>query len=293
MFGYVRAVTGVLPEEEARRYRSVYCGLCRALGARYGWTARLILNYDFVFLAILLSPGWEEGTCGRCRCPARPWRRMDCRFGPALDLAADESVILTWWKLQDTLRDGRWWERLGSRAASLLLRRHYRAAAARRPAFDAAVRQCLDELHRMEEERLPSLDRPADAFARILQAAALPQEPAARATGTGQILYHVGRWIYLADAWDDLEEDRRRGNYNPLLVLYGDEAVSRGESLRETMHASLGVAGTALALLDWGSWTPLLAHVLGTGLPAVDEAVFSGQWKNRRKRSRRGPGGQR
>ena len=46
MFGYVRAVPSVLPEEDARRYEGVYCGLCRTLGQRYGWTARLILNYD-------------------------------------------------------------------------------------------------------------------------------------------------------------------------------------------------------------------------------------------------------
>ena len=52
MFGYVRAVTPVLAPEEARRYEAVYCGLCRTLGERYGKTAQLILNYDFVFLSI-------------------------------------------------------------------------------------------------------------------------------------------------------------------------------------------------------------------------------------------------
>lgn len=55
MFGYVRAVTAVLPPEEQARYRAVYCGLCKTLGERYGKAAQLTLNYDFVFLALLLA----------------------------------------------------------------------------------------------------------------------------------------------------------------------------------------------------------------------------------------------
>ena len=55
------------------------------------------------------------------------------------------------------------------------------------------------------------------------------------------------------------------------------------------MHTSLGVAKTAFALVDWGESEPLLDHILETGLPAVEEAVFTGQWKERKKR-RKEPG---
>ena len=142
----------------------------------------------------------------------------------------------------------------------------------------------------MEEAGLASLDRPADTFARILQAAAIETEPAARSRASAQILYHVGRWIYLADAWDDRGSDAETGNYNPVLTLFGPEVSPEGEArLRETMRTSLGLARTAFALLDWGVWEPLLDHILGVGLPAVEEAVFTGQWK---KKNRRAIGGQ-
>lgn len=284
MFGYVRAVPAALSQEDRRRYEGIYCGLCRTLGERYGWTARMTLNYDFVFLALLLAPPEEEGECVCMACPAKPWVKKPCwRMGEALALAADESVILTWWKLRDEVRDGGLFRRLASRGACLLLRRHYRRAAALRPAFDALVRDCLEELHGIEREGLPSLDRPADTFARILQGAAAQLEPAARGSAIGQILYHVGRWIYLTDAFDDLEEDRARGNYNPLLLRYGPQAREEQEALRETLHASLGLADTAYALLDWGAWESLLGHILRTGLPVVEQAVFSGTWKKRNK----------
>lgn len=284
MFGYVRAVSSVLSPEDAQRYEGVYCGLCRTLGNRYGWAARLILNYDFVFLAILLAEPEGSGEFPCCPCPIHPWKKKACwPKNPALDTAADESIILTWWKLQDSIRDGGAGERLKSRAASLALGRYYRKAAALRPEFDRTVRDCLHELHQMEKENIPSLDRPADTFARILQGAATETEPPARQRGIGQILYHVGRWIYLADAWDDLAEDRKQGSYNPLLARYGPEAEQAKEALRETMHVSLGLADTAFSLLEWGEWETLLRHILKTGLPAVEEAVFTGQWKRKKR----------
>ena len=99
----------------------------------------------------------------------------------------------------------------------------------------------------------------------------------------GQILYHVGRWIYLVDAWDDLPEDKLSGSYNPILARFGQEAEAQQDYIRNTLHDSLGVADTAFTLLDWGEWESLLGHILGTGLHAVEEAVFTGQWKKKQK----------
>ncbi|MCF0123132.1 MAG: hypothetical protein HUJ67_03370 [Ruminiclostridium sp.] len=284
MFGYVRAVTSVLEPEDARRYQGVYCGLCRTLGERYGRRAQTILNYDFVFLAILLAKPEEACELVPQTCPIKPWKKKDCwTVNPALEAAADASVILTWWKLQDSIRDGDWKERLGGKTACLALRGHYEKAAALRPAFDRTVQACLEELRQLEEDKVPSLDRPADTFARILQGAATELEPAARASAVSQLLYHVGRWIYLVDAWDDLEEDRETGSYNPVLARYGQEAPEQKDHLRETLHASLGIADTAYSLLDWGEWESLLGHILHTGLPSVEEAVFTGQWRKKQK----------
>ena len=80
-----------------------------------------------------------------------------------------------------------------------------------------------------------------------------------------------------------MEEDQARGNYNPLLLRYGPQVQKEPEALRETLHVSLGLADTAYALLDWGAWESLLGHILRTGLPVVEEAVFSGTWKQRNK----------
>ena len=106
MFGYVRARKDTLTEESWADYEAVYCGLCRALGERRGLTARLFLNYDFAFLAMLLAPAGAGTGAGCRRCLLHPVKgKPACTGGEWLDIAADESVILAWWKLRDTVAD--------------------------------------------------------------------------------------------------------------------------------------------------------------------------------------------
>ena len=73
MFGYVRPAADRLTQEQTDLFRSAYCGLCRTLGRRYGLPARMILNYDLAFLAILLAGG-SGFSCARHRCPVHPFR---------------------------------------------------------------------------------------------------------------------------------------------------------------------------------------------------------------------------
>ena len=38
----------------------------------------------------------------------------------------------------------------------------------------------------------------------------------------GRMGFYLGKFIYIMDAYDDLEKDRKSGNYNPLLFLNDD-----------------------------------------------------------------------
>ena len=116
MYGYVRPPLDMLPAEEVERFRRIYCGLCHALGRRYGPEARFILNYDFTFLAIILSER-EARNVDRARCLVSPFRKREFQpSGEALELAADESVILAYWQLRDGVEDHDWFHGLKYRA---------------------------------------------------------------------------------------------------------------------------------------------------------------------------------
>ena len=280
MFGYVRPFRPELKCKDYDLYRATYCGLCRCLRRRYGLIAPLFLNYDFTFLALLL---WEpEDRFAPCpgRCHANPLvKKPMCPDSPALEQAADESVVLAWWKLQDSVQDEGFWGGLSARALSLILGPAYRKAARRRPEFDRTVRCCLEELAALEGENCPSLDRTADTFARLLQSAA-PGE-GERGRVLAQLLYQLGRWIYLADARDDLEEDRLAGRYNPVAARYGPAGDDGALGL--TMDNSLALAGAALQLGEFGCRKSLLENIVYLGLPLVQRAVFDGSWNEIKK----------
>lgn len=280
MFGYVRPPLEDLPPEETERFRQAYCGLCHTLARRHGLAARFILNYDFTFLAILLSQR-ETAPVACARCPASPLRRRPyLEADAAMDLAADESVILAYWQLRDGVADHGFWKGLVYRLLSRLLRRAYRRAAAARSEFDRNTRFQLDKLARLEMEQTPALDPAADAFAVLLGAAAEEVDDPIRRRVLEQLLYHLGRWVYLIDAADDLQKDAASGNYNPVALRYG---LTDGVWTEESRHAfantldhSIHMMTTAFELADFGCWRRLLEATFYHGLFRVGRAVLDG-----------------
>ena len=283
MFGYVLPPLNALPAEEGERFRRAYCGLCHTLGKRYGPAARFILNYDFTFLAILLSEP-EEGALGQSRCLASPFKRREYdETTPALTLAADESVILAYWQSRDGAADSGPLKGLRYRGAAGLLAPAYRRAAEARPAFDESPRRNLHRLGELEAERCPSLDLPADAFASLLAGAAGEITSPTGRRVLEQLLYHLGRWVYRVDAADDLKEDAASGNYSPVALRIGlTDGRWTPEARREfaaTLDHSIHMMATAFELWDFGVWTPLLESTLYTGLFQVGHAVLNGTFR--------------
>ena len=99
-----------------------------------------------------------------------------------------------------------------------------------------------------------------------------------------QMLYHLGRWVYLVDAADDLKRDVRSGNYNPVALRFGlAEGVWTADARREfaaTLDHSIHMMATAFELWDFGVWTPLLESTLYTGLFQVGKAVLDGEFQS-------------
>lgn len=288
MYGYVRPLKGELKVSEYEVYHSLYCALCRELSRRGGFAARFVVNYDFTFLAMLLS---REGTirCETMRCPARLGGKRSCVCADAsLALAADESLILAWWKIADSIEDTSFFKSLPYRAVRAALRPAYRKAAQAQPAFAALVQRSLAELAALEGESSASLDAAADKFAVILRAAAEAEPDEKRRRALGALLYQLGRFVYILDAADDFEADRAHGAYNPLIHRFGDRplSVEDRQSLREILCQTQNAIAAAYALLDENAWHSVLSNVIYYGLPWASESVLDGSW-NRKKQDRR------
>lgn len=290
MFGYIRPADHRLSQEEYERFRAAYCGLCHTLGKRYGFSARFLLNFDFTLLAILLSEG-KTPECRNCRCIAHPCK-AHCTMDEtnALDLAADRSMILFWWQLQDHIADHGSLRGIPYRALSLLYRRTYRRARDYAPDFDSQVQRHLRELSEKERALCASIDEAAEPFAALMADIADCVEDATKRRILRQLFYHLGRWIYLVDAADDYEKDAKEDCYNPLRYRYSIE----GDKLPDEVKAQLGatidqsirqMAG-AYALWDYGMWTPVLDSIFYESCYGIGNAVFEGTYHKPQRKDR-------
>lgn len=288
MFGYVRPAQQRLHGADEARFQQAYCGLCHVLGKKYGFAARFILNFDFTFLAILLS-GTEEPACQSCRCAAHPFKcqRVMARSA-ALEAAADHSVVLAWWQIRDHIADHSFFSGLPYRLAALFLRRAYRKARGLLPSFDASVQRRLADLSARERERCPSIDAAAEPFAALMGDIAQCVPDPRRQRVMAEIFYHLGRWIYLVDAADDLKKDFRTGNYNPLRYRYGLSDGTLNDDIRQQLALSLDLSirrmASAYALLDRGAWSGILDSIFYESLYAIGTAVLNGTYHKPPKR---------
>ncbi len=289
MFGYVRPLKAELKLKEYEQFKSAYCGLCNTLNKRYGYAARFLLNYDFTFLAMLLSS--EEKSCAYQykRCSASPFKKKcSCVPTPNFELCADYSIVLYYWKLKDSAADEGFWGKVKARAAILLFKPAYKKARKNIPDFDEKVCYNLSQLSALEKSACTSIDETSEKFAYILAAASELRKDEAEKRILNQLLYHLGRIIYILDAIDDLKDDVKSGAYNPVAIRYDTADGSLNEEsrneLRITINHSAAMVSTAFELLPGGMWTPVLANIIYLGIPWVAESVLTGTWRKPGKR---------
>lgn len=285
MFGYVLPRRDKLSETENARYRAAYCGLCRNLKKRYGFRARFLVNYDMTFLYFLLQEG-EAKAPERCFCPARPFCRKDCMPPDgAMDYAADLSVLLSCWKLRDAKRDDGFFRRAAAGFCLWLYQKPFARASAVREKENRVFAEQLAALSALEDQRCPSLDRAADAFASLLKACACYRTDETLRRMKELLLYHVGRFLYLTDALEDLPKDNKSGAYNPLRYRYAlqDGVLTQEdkEQFLQTVDASISMAVSALELLPKTADRGILNNIIYYGLPAVLKSVADGSFRKK------------
>lgn len=281
MFGYIRPLKDELKVREFEQFKACYCGLCRVLKQEYGQFARFLLTYDFTFLAMLLWDGEEEPQTVSARCPASPFRRKSaCAPSPVLARCAGYSVILSWWKLRDTVDDEGFFASLKDRLLLLLFKRHYKKASRLYPGFMEAVSENLSALRLLEGQPEATMDACADRFARITRAMVTDVAQPEKRRPLEQVLYHTGRFIYLLDALDDLSDDMDKGRFNPLVGRFTPEegrlSAKDNAALKETLEHSGRLISAAFELLPISAWTEILKNIIYLGMPAALNRVIAG-----------------
>lgn len=220
MFGYVTIAGDTLPKEERERYRAFYCGLCRNLRIRYGNLGRLTLSYDATFLWLLLSSLYEPQEDGKEeRCVLHPFKPHAYVDNPLADYCADMNIALAYHKCLDDWRDD---HSLMGRGEAALLEKAYGQVKTRYPEKCKALEDCLTQIHQTEQAGQREADALINLTAQMLGVLYRYREDE-WADSLEKIGQALGRFVYLMDAYDDLERDQKRKRYNPLSEMSARE----------------------------------------------------------------------
>lgn len=229
MFGFILPNIESLEDEEKKRYRAAYCGVCRSLKQRYGQLPRVTVSFDMTFLALVLGSLYEpQETKGAARCPLHPAKPQVFAQSEYSNYAADLSVAFAYHKLLDDWHDD---HTIKSRAAAFALAGAYRKAKKRIPQECRAIEEALAEIQVMEKQLLEQneslpLDAPANRFG-LLLGDIFAHKNDFWVTDLRRFGARLGKFVYVMDAAMDLEEDLRTGSYNPFKYMDHDPQALR------------------------------------------------------------------
>jgi len=262
MFGYIVVNKDELKIKEWNYYRACYCGLCHSLREVAGTKARMTVSYDMTFLAMLLDDLYDcEKEKDECRCVVHPVKkRAYCKSDASL-YAAKMNLLLCYDNLLDDWKDDR---NVAAAAAAAAIRTARMRIAKEYPRQAKAVEQYIEKLHACEKKRETNLDVAAGLTGEMLAELFCWKEDEWQKDLRG-LGFYLGKFIYLMDAYEDIEKDKKRGSYNPFLLCRGQV---RNEDLAER-SLNMMAAGAA----EYFERLPLVEN-----LEILRNILYAGIW---------------
>ena len=285
MFGYLQIHKDELKVKEYEAYKSVYCGLCKRLGKDYGFMTRLILSYDCTFYTILLMSLKRSCTGfydGRCKFnPLKKCKFADCK-DDAYSKASALSVISAYYKVVDDIEDSGFFKRIILKIVKPFFKRRQKKAAERFPKIESIVSEMMKNQKTAENDELVTIDKAANPTAKMISSlAALEGADDSQRRVLSEFGYQIGRWVYLIDAADDYEKDKKTGNFNPFIKsdIYDRDYIS------SVLNQSLARAYDAYNLLNIIDFKPILDNMMLYGFPNKQNTVLNNRQEVKNEQS--------
>lgn len=261
MFGYVVVNKNELKFKEYDEYRGFYCGLCRALKNRHGLSGQITLNYDLNFLAVLLSDLYEVDTDKqKRRCVMHPFSPQLQFSNVYVDYCADMNVILAYYKCQDDWLDEK---SVMKHAEELMLKKSMGNLKLKYPQKCDFIAEKLALITAYEKNNETDIDLVSNAFGQVMgEIFAVHQDE--WHDHLYDLGFYLGKFIYLMDAYEDVEKDIKTGNYNLFKHQVLDDAFEeKMQAILEMMMAECTSAFERLPILDT---CDILRNILYSGV---------------------------
>lgn len=293
MFGYIMINKAEMKFREFDIYHSYYCGICRDLKRRYGMAGQFSLSYDMTFLAMLLTGLYEpETTVGSCRCALHPLEKHGTRNNIFTEYAADMNVLFAYYKCRDDWKDEKklykliYGKSLEGRTENLReiyngkIRKISRLMREFEEAEQAGEDKTDPDEKKQRGEEDSRLDRLAGMFGGVMAEIVAVREDE-WAENLRRFGFFLGKFIYLMDAYEDIETDIKKGTPNPLKRRYGSPDFE--EECRAILMMMMSECCSAFEMLPILDNVEILRNVLYSGVWCRYERIHEKRCQKRQK----------
>lgn len=301
MFGYVRPNKPELLVREFEQYKAIYCELCNELGKSFGVLSRLTLSYDCTFYALLaLCVNGSKVQANKKMCRVNPLKQ--CTYlasqGDEYKLAAGLSVLMTYHKLKDNVKDESFFKSIFSRLGAFVFKGKYRKAVIKYPEVAGLVEDMMMDQALAESEEDVSVDRCCEPTANLLsRLCEMLSCDTLQAKALKEFGYYLGRWVYLIDASDDLADDLKSRSFNPLIsrleleeyqgvkgFCADNKELNERISLacNEMLNPNVAMMISAINLINLENFGNIVHNVIEKGMPEIQREILFLDVKERR-----------
>ena len=272
MFGYIKPCLNNLSPDDENIYKAYYCGLCKGINRYYSFFSRIFLHFDCVYLYILYSAlSDEEPVYSSEHCAFNPLKKKTVASMPEAAMAAAVNMLLTQGKLKDNFSDDR---NIFAYLSELVYRPVFNRASERYHISAEEMRCHMANITKLEQEKTADIDEIANQAALML-ASCVTSTPYYDDDGGAlfNFSYNIGRWVYLIDALDDIEKDRKKNRYNPIIAAYGESFDK--DAVEYNLMFSLKQASYYYTKLKLNRHKAILDNVLYNGLPGITQKILN------------------
>lgn len=280
MLGYVKADKNSMLMSDYELYKGLYCSLCHSLGRNYSSFARLLLSYDFTLAAVLkLALSDSPCTLTRKSCPFNPAKKCYCCKRDEIDYCAHGIVIIAFYKILDNIGDKGLFKKILSLLLFPFVALMHKKAKKKAPDIEAIISECMKKQAETEKKADCSIDEAAhyssDALGRIF---ALGYENETK-DEMYRLGYMTGRTVYILDAVDDLEDDIKKGNFNPFKKEFprletNEERNAFADRAEKCLNLTQGTLLEYRDKLKLNRFSSIIENILFAGIGNSEKAVI-------------------
>ena len=277
MFGYVVINKPEMKFKEFDIYHSYYCGLCKTLKDKYGLRAQVSLNFDMNFLAILLSSLYEPDTkLKNERCIIHPLKKHQARYNEFVDYAAKMTIVLTYFKCEDDWLDER---KISRQTYKKLIKKAYNKVKEEYPDKVDEIEKCLHKINDYEKQNLNNLDEVSKYFGRVMGLICAYKDDECYDEWY-ELGFYLGKFIYFIDAYEDIEDDLEKENYNPLKQIYQTAQFDeRCKNILELMISEATMAFERMPIIENAA---IIRNILYSGVWTKYELIKKKRMEGRK-----------